>query len=126
MNPFASLLADVRACIICAVHLPHGVRPILQIHPQARVLKEYCGRIGVPRTDSCPESFALHTNSYTRNEERHTTPRLGTALKLSGWAYSFRQTIPTPAGPGIAATRLFPLKLDDTRWETTVKEFFAR
>jgi len=38
MTSFASLLAEVRACTICAAHLPHGVRPVLQIHPQARVL----------------------------------------------------------------------------------------
>jgi uracil-DNA glycosylase len=38
MTSFASLLAEVRACTICAEHLPHGVRPILQIHPQARIL----------------------------------------------------------------------------------------
>jgi uracil-DNA glycosylase len=38
MNSFASLLAEVRACTICAAHLPHGSRPVLQIHPQARLL----------------------------------------------------------------------------------------
>lgn len=38
MNSFASLLTEVRDCTICAAHLPHGVRPVLQIHPQARVL----------------------------------------------------------------------------------------
>ena len=38
MALFASLLAEIRACTICAEHLPHGVRPILQIHPQARIL----------------------------------------------------------------------------------------
>ena len=38
MNSFASLLAEIRACTICEAHLPHGTRPILQIHPQARVL----------------------------------------------------------------------------------------
>jgi uracil-DNA glycosylase len=38
MNSFASLLAEVRACTICAAHLPHGSRPVLQIHPQARIL----------------------------------------------------------------------------------------
>ncbi len=38
MTSFTSLLAEVRACTICAAHLPHGVRPVLQIHPQARVL----------------------------------------------------------------------------------------
>ena len=32
------LLAEVRDCSICAAHLPHGTRPILQIHPQARIL----------------------------------------------------------------------------------------
>ena len=38
MTSFDSLLAEVRACTICAPHLPHGVRPVLQVHPQARVL----------------------------------------------------------------------------------------
>ena len=38
MNSFASLLAEVHDCSICAAHLPHGTRPILQIHPQARIL----------------------------------------------------------------------------------------
>ena len=35
---FRRLLRDVRACRICADHLPHGVRPILQVDPRARVL----------------------------------------------------------------------------------------
>lgn len=38
MSSFTSLLDKVHACTICAPHLPHGVRPVLQIHPQARVL----------------------------------------------------------------------------------------
>ena len=38
MTSFTSLLAEVHTCTICAAHLPHGVRPVLQIHPQARVL----------------------------------------------------------------------------------------
>jgi len=38
MTSLNSLLVKVRACTICAAHLPHGVRPVLQIHPQARVL----------------------------------------------------------------------------------------
>lgn len=38
MIPFASLLAQVRACTLCADHLPHGPRPVLQLHPQARIL----------------------------------------------------------------------------------------
>ena len=38
MATFASLLTDVRACTLCVSHLPHGVRPVLQISPQARVL----------------------------------------------------------------------------------------
>lgn len=29
---------QVRACTLCAAHLPHGVRPVLQLHPQARIL----------------------------------------------------------------------------------------
>lgn len=31
MTSFESLLTDVRDCSICASHLPHGARPILQI-----------------------------------------------------------------------------------------------
>lgn len=35
---FAALLTRVRACTLCAGALPHGVRPVLQAHPQARIL----------------------------------------------------------------------------------------
>ncbi len=38
MASFASLLTEVRSCTLCAKHLAHGVRPVLQIHPQARIL----------------------------------------------------------------------------------------
>ena len=38
MKRFKSLLTDVRACTICASHLPHGVRPVVQLHPAARLL----------------------------------------------------------------------------------------
>lgn len=32
------LLAEVRACTLCAAHLPHGVRPVLQMGIGARIL----------------------------------------------------------------------------------------
>jgi uracil-DNA glycosylase len=32
------LLEEVRACTLCAVHLPLGPRPVLQAHPDARIL----------------------------------------------------------------------------------------
>jgi uracil-DNA glycosylase len=32
------LLKEVRACTICAAHLPQGPRPVLQAHAQARIL----------------------------------------------------------------------------------------
>jgi uracil-DNA glycosylase len=32
------LLRGVRACTLCAAHLPLGPRPVLQIHPNARIL----------------------------------------------------------------------------------------
>ena len=35
---FESLISEVRACTICAAHLPHGPRPVLQLHPKARLL----------------------------------------------------------------------------------------
>ena len=38
MTSFSSLLADVRACMICKDHLPLGPRPVLQMHPKARIL----------------------------------------------------------------------------------------
>jgi uracil-DNA glycosylase len=38
MTAFTTLLAEVRACTICAPHLEYGVRPVLQGHPKARVL----------------------------------------------------------------------------------------
>ena len=38
MTSFPALLTQVRACTLCAEHLPHGVRPVLQIHPLARIL----------------------------------------------------------------------------------------
>lgn len=34
----ASLLQQVRACTLCAPHLALGVRPVLQVHPAARIL----------------------------------------------------------------------------------------
>ena len=38
MTPAASLLTEVRACRICAEHLPLGPRPVLQFHSAAKVL----------------------------------------------------------------------------------------
>jgi len=38
MASFPKLLRDVRSCTICEAHLPLGPRPILQLHPQARIL----------------------------------------------------------------------------------------
>jgi uracil-DNA glycosylase len=38
MTSFTALLTDVRACTVCAEHLPMGPRPILQLHPSARIL----------------------------------------------------------------------------------------
>lgn len=38
MPSVASLLAEVRACTLCAEHLPLGPRPVFQVHPAARIL----------------------------------------------------------------------------------------
>jgi uracil-DNA glycosylase len=35
---FSALLREVRACRLCAEHLPDGPRPVLQLDPSARVL----------------------------------------------------------------------------------------
>jgi len=38
MTSFTALLAEVHACTLCAKYLAHGVRPVLQVNPKARVL----------------------------------------------------------------------------------------
>jgi uracil-DNA glycosylase len=38
MTTDAKLLREVRSCTICAEHLPHGVRPVVQMHKSARIL----------------------------------------------------------------------------------------
>lgn len=38
MPTLASLLTEVRACTLCAEHLPLGARPIVQMHASARIL----------------------------------------------------------------------------------------
>jgi uracil-DNA glycosylase len=38
MKSFQSLIDEVRACAICAPDLPHGTRPVVQLHPKARLL----------------------------------------------------------------------------------------
>ena len=38
MPTLVTLLKQVRACTLCAEHLPLGPRPILQVHPSARIL----------------------------------------------------------------------------------------
>lgn len=38
MQSCSALLAEVSACTLCAAELPHGPRPVLQMHPEARIL----------------------------------------------------------------------------------------
>jgi len=38
LKSFTSLMTEVRACRICEAHLPLGPRPVLQLHPQAKIL----------------------------------------------------------------------------------------
>lgn len=38
MTSLTSLLSAVRACTLCAEHLPLGPRPVVQAHPSARIL----------------------------------------------------------------------------------------
>lgn len=37
-NNIESLIADVRACTLCAASLPLGPRPVFRLHPHARIL----------------------------------------------------------------------------------------
>jgi len=38
MNDLDALVADIRACTVCAPHLPHAPRPVVRVHAEARVL----------------------------------------------------------------------------------------
>ena len=38
MTSLPTLLTQVRACTLCAAHLPLGPRPVLQMHASARLL----------------------------------------------------------------------------------------
>jgi len=38
MASLTALLSEIRACTICAEHLPLGPRPVFQVHPSVRVL----------------------------------------------------------------------------------------
>ena len=38
MTAYERLLKDIRSCTLCAVHLPLGPRPVLQVDPAARIL----------------------------------------------------------------------------------------
>jgi uracil-DNA glycosylase len=38
MSSLTSLLTQVRDCTLCAAHLPLGPRPVVQVHPSARIL----------------------------------------------------------------------------------------
>jgi len=38
LSSTSDLLAEVRACTLCAAHLPLGPRPVFRIHPDARIL----------------------------------------------------------------------------------------
>ena len=38
MKNLETLLTEIRACTLCAAHLPAGPRPVVQAHPAARIL----------------------------------------------------------------------------------------
>lgn len=38
MTSLSTLVTRVQACTICEAHLPHGVRPVFQFNPDARIL----------------------------------------------------------------------------------------
>jgi len=38
MKSYTTLLAEVKSCSICDNYLPFGARPVLQLHPNARIL----------------------------------------------------------------------------------------
>lgn len=38
MTELDALVAEIRACRVCAPHLPHTPRPVVWVHPEARIL----------------------------------------------------------------------------------------
>ena len=38
VSRFSRLLAEVESCMLCREHLPLGPRPVVQMHPEARIL----------------------------------------------------------------------------------------
>ncbi|GEA61083.1 IclR family transcriptional regulator [Vibrio comitans NBRC 102076] len=38
VSRFSRLLAEVESCALCSEHLPLGPRPVVQMHPEARIL----------------------------------------------------------------------------------------
>ncbi|MEO8418318.1 MAG: uracil-DNA glycosylase family protein [Methylophilaceae bacterium] len=61
MTSLKSLLTEIRACVLCAEHLPLGQRPIIQLHSSARILiaSQAPGRkvheTGIPFNDASGE-----------------------------------------------------------------------
>lgn len=74
-----ALLAEVRGCTLCAPHLPHGPRPVLQLHPAARILiaSQAPGRqvheTGIPFDDASGERLRRWLNV---SREQFYDPRL--------------------------------------------------
>ena len=65
MHPLQALADEARRCTHCAACLPHGPRPVLQVHPAARILVagQAPGRkvhaSGVPFDDASGERLRL-------------------------------------------------------------------
>ena len=89
MTHLDTLLAEVRACTLCAKHLPHGVRPVVQLHAQARILivSQAPGRrvhgTGVPFDDASGDRLR-HWMGVTR-EDFYRPER--TAILPMGFCY---------------------------------------
>ncbi|HET6914207.1 MAG TPA: uracil-DNA glycosylase family protein [Rhodanobacteraceae bacterium] len=62
---FKTLLTDIRACEVCAAYLQHGPRPVLQAHPDAKLLivSQAPGRrvhaSGIPFDDKSGEKLRM-------------------------------------------------------------------
>lgn len=75
---FDRLLADIRGCRECAAYLPHGPRPVLQAHPDAKLLivSQAPGRrvhaSGIPFDDKSGEKLRdwLGIDEPTFHDER--------------------------------------------------------
>lgn len=123
MTSCSRLLAEVRACRLCESVLPLGPRPVLQLHPAARILVvgqapgKKVHSSGIPFNDASGDRLRQWLGI---TDEQFYNPRL-VALLPMGFCYPGRGTSgDLPPRPECAATWREPLLRHTRQVELTV------